>query len=228
MTPKQKKIVAISAFVSIFVGLIVLAIIIGINRSKKLSKRDLIKIVRDDVEYWENVKETDPAGAEKLKLWWSWLGFNYSIAQLMTASFQNNHYWSAVYISALMKRWGAGNRFKYSASHSQYIVDGKKARETNDKTRIFHSYRPNEVKVEVGDIVGKSRQTGINYDNIYVGAPTHTDVVYDVVNKDGTWYAYLIGGNLANTVQIKAVELDDNKMLKDPETYLVVMKNQVA
>jgi len=228
MSPKQKKIVAISTFVSIFAGLIILAIIIGINRAKKLSKKDLIKIVKEDVEYWKNVKETDPKGAKKLQEWWSWLGYKYSIEQLMSPQFQSQRFWSAVYISSLMKRWGAGNRFKYAISHSEFIVDGKKARQNNDKSRIFHSYAPNEVPVEVGDIVGVTRKAGVNYDNIYVGAPTHTDVVYDIQRKDGQWYAYLIGGNLGNTVQIRAYKLDDYKRLVDPGKYLVVMKNLVA
>jgi len=228
MTKKQKTAVAIGSVISIFVGLIILAIIVAVNRKKKLSKKDLMNLVREDVDYWKGLSETDKKGAEKLKEWWSWLGFNFSIDQIMSSVFQSKWYWSAVYISALMKRWGAGDRFKYSTSHSEFIIDGKKARENKDKDSIYWSYRPNEVKVEVGDIIGKPRKSGITYDNLYVGAPTHTDIVYDVVKKDNQWYAYIIGGNVGNTVSIKAVKLDSKKKLENPNKYLVVMKNQVT
>jgi len=228
MTKKQwGSIIIASVSISIVAGIILFFVIRKNNRSK-LVKKKLIDIVKDDVTYWKGVKEVDEKGAVKLKEWWSWIGLNYSVAQLMSSSFQNSHYWSAVYISSLMRRWGAGDGFKYSASHSTYIVDGKKARENNDKSKVFHSYRPTEVPVEIGDIVGNSRKAGINYDNIYVGAPTHTDVVYDVVKKGDGYQAFAIGGNLANTVQIKAIDLDKNKMLINPGKYLVVMKNQVT
>jgi hypothetical protein len=229
MTKKQwGTVIVASVSISVVAGVILFFVIRKNNNRSKLSKKKLIDIVKEDVTYWKGVNEIDEKGATKLKEWWSWIGLNYSLAQLMSSSFQNSHYWSAVYISALMRRWGAGNGFKYSASHSTYIVDGKIARENNDKSKVFHSYRPTEVPVEIGDIVGNSRQAGINYDNIYVGAPTHTDVVYDVVKKGEGYQAYVIGGNLGNTVQIKAIDLDKNKMLINPSNYLTVMKNQIA
>ena len=104
-------------------------------------------------------------------------------------------------------------------------MDGKRARREKDKDTVFWSYAPNEVPVEVGDIVGVTRKSGINYDNVYVGAPTHTDAVFDVQRTSDGFTAYLVGGNVGNKVSITKVYLDSNRMIKDPNKYLVVMKN---
>jgi hypothetical protein len=225
MTKKEKQILWTSMAISVFVGIVILTVIL-LKKKGKLSKRKLSELVVEDLAYWEDLKETDRKGAEKLKEYWSTVGINYSVDQLMSSSFQKQHFWSAVYISNFMKRWGAGSRFKYSARHSDYICEGLKARNDQDKNKIFWSYDPTEVSVSVGDIVGKARETWVTLDNICGGAPTHTDVVYKIQKSGDGFIALVIGGNLSDTVDVKKVTLDKNKKILRPDEYLVVMKNR--
>jgi hypothetical protein len=220
-----KKILTASA-VSIFVGMVVLAVVIYTIKKEKLSARKLRRLVGSDLLFWNGIKETSRKGAELLSQWWKIIGYDYSTEQLMSPEFQNNHYWSAIYISNLMKRWGAGDRFKYSARHSDYICEGKVARSKNDKSKLFWSYKPNEVPVAVGDLIGKRRKSWVTLDNICSGAPTHIDAVYELKKTENGYEAYAVGGNLDHTVKNVVIKLDKNKYIINPEDYLVVMKNQ--
>jgi len=213
--------------ISIFVGIVVLAVVIYTVRKNKLSTKKLRQLVDEDVIFWKGIKETDRKGAEKLHEWWKIIGVNYSVESLMNSSFQSEHFWSAIYISNLLKRWGAGDKFKYSARHSDYICEGKTAKANKDDSKVYWSYEPNDVTVEVGDIVGVKREDWVTLKNICAGAPTHTDVVFQLEKTKDGYKAYTIGGNLSNSVGVAHVLLDKNKKLLKPEKYLVVMKNQM-
>jgi hypothetical protein len=103
---------------------------------------------------------------------------------------------------------------------------GKKALESKDKKAVFYSFPPEKTNVSVGDIIAKTRKAGINYDNLYAGSPTHTDVIYDIEKTDDGYTAFGIGGNVSNTVGISKIHLDKQMNLVDPSKYLAVMKNQ--
>jgi hypothetical protein len=228
MTSGQKKILIISSAVSIVLGGVVLSIILLKNRKKdKLSVKKLQAIAKSDLNNWKDITETDRRGAEILQVWWKWLGYDYSLSDLMSATWQKSHYWSAVYISSVMKRWGLGDKFTYSPRHAKFIVDGKEALKNKDTSRAFWSYRPDQVPLAVGDILAKPRTSGLNYDNLFDKAKTHTDVVYAMKKTDTGYKAYLIGGNLSQKVKTFAVELDKKKMLKNPGSYLAIMKNRL-
>jgi hypothetical protein len=225
MNSKQKKVLVISFAVSVFIGAVVLSIILLQKKLKgDLSKNKLKQIIKDDVTYWKGVTETDRKGAEKLKEWWSWIGLNYSVDQLMSSTFQSEHYWSAVYISSVLKRWGAGDRFNYSQRHAEFFHKGKEDRENNVKDALYWTYAPDEVIIEVGDIIGYPRQSGLTYENLYPRAKSHSDIVYDVVkDQDGSGYkAYMSGGNLSNTQKIGYIQLDNDRKLVDPKYYAVM------
>ena len=65
--------------------------------------------------------------------------------------------WSAAFISWVIKKAGAGNKFKYSGRHSKYIRDAIKKRKMNERRAAFKGYRINEVVPQVGDLVCASR-----------------------------------------------------------------------
>lgn len=228
MTKNDWSKVAGATLVSIFLGAIVLIIVLRNNRKSKLSLKDLNRLAEEDIDYWKEVTETSEKGASKLSEWWGNMGYNYSVDSLKNSSFQSAHYWSAVYISNLMKRWGAGDRFKYSARHSDYICDGINAEETKDKSRLFWSVKPDSDKVEVGDMIGVSRGSSVTLKNVCSGAPTHVDAVFQIIKTDNGYKALVIGGNVSNTVKVSYVELDKDKMIKNPDKYLVLMKNQAV
>jgi hypothetical protein len=173
-------------------------------------------------EYWKNgtVKEGDPSTMERLREYWrEGAGVkNWSDRQMTDEA------WSAAFISYVMKKSGAGSDWKYSPSHSTYITDSIKNRKLNND-KPFKGYKPEEVKVEVGDIVGFPRQSGITYDTTG-NYKSHTDIVVNI--KDG--YAETIGGNVSNSVTMTKVPLTpDGKIDKSTEKgkkYFVVIKNE--
>ncbi len=138
---------------------------------------------------------------------------------------QNDNYyikeaWSAAFISYVMKQAGAGDNFKYSASHSVYIADAVKNRkENNDKK--FKGYKPDEVNVELGDLVCYPRQAGVTYDS-KSGYKSHCDLVTEI-NGD---VAVAIGGNVSDSVTKKNYYLSNGKIDKSrSKDVFVVIKN---
>lgn len=222
MNKADWKKVAVASAISVFVGVVVLVFILA-RKKKKLSKRKLKQIVEEDLKHWEGITETDPNGLKLVQWYWGLIGKTFSIATLSTSSHRSTYPWSAAYISSLMKRWGAGSRFGYSPSHSNYIVDAKENRE-NPSDNIFTAFRVSEAPVEVGDIVAVDRGFGINYDNVFRGAQTHTDIVFKVEKNGNAYIAHTIGGNIGDTVQVRQVNLDENKRISDPK-YFAVLKN---
>lgn len=114
----------------------------------------------------------------------------------------------------------------YSARHSDFICEGINALENKDKSKVFWSYRPDEVSVEVGDIIAVPRKSWVTYDNLCSGAPTHTDIVYRLEKTDYGYKAIASGGNLSQTRKSTYVKLDKEKKILNPNDYLAVMKNQ--
>jgi hypothetical protein len=80
---------------------------------------------------------------------------------------RSDRLWSAAFISWVMKQAGAGNKFKYSKWHSDYIRDAIKKRKDNDPNAAFKGYRLNEISPQVGDLVcfSSGEDTGqVDYD----------------------------------------------------------------
>lgn len=172
-------------------------------------------------EFWSqgNIKEGDPRTMERLRQYWKeGAGVKNWSDQKMT-----DEAWSASFISYVMRKSGAGNDFKYSPSHSTYIVDSIKNRKQNNENP-FKGYKPEEVKVEVGDLVGYPRQSGITYDTTG-NYKSHTDIVVGI--KDG--FAETIGGNVSNSVTMTKVPLTSDGKIDTSSTkgkkYFVVIKN---
>lgn len=175
-----------------------------------------------EYEAWRSgsVKEGDASTMERLRKYWKeGAGITNWSDQRM-----KDEAWSAAFISYIMKKSGAGSDWKYAPSHSVYITDSIKNRKENNNNP-FKGYKPEEVKVEIGDLVGKARQDGVDYDtNGYYKA--HTDIVVDI--KNGV--ADTIGGNVSNSVSLTKVPLTsdgkiDNSKVKGNK-YFVVIKNK--
>jgi len=175
-----------------------------------------------EYDFWKSgsIKEGNPATMERLRKYWKeGAGVTNWSDDRMT-----DEAWSAAFISYIMKKSGAGSDWKYSPSHSTYIVDSIKNRKENN-SNPFKGYKPEEVKLEVGDLVGKARQSGVDYDT-KGNYKSHTDVVVNI--KDGI--ADTIGGNVSNSVYLTKVPLnasgkiDNSKVSGDK--YFVVIKNK--
>jgi Uncharacterized protein conserved in bacteria (DUF2272)/Phage tail lysozyme len=144
--------------------------------------------------------ETSPAASPILREYYRvGIGTTVSDAQMQSSSYQAEHPWSAVFISYVMRKAGAGAAFAYSALHQTYIRAARQNRLSRTTANPFWAFRATEVAPGVGDLVCASRSnSGATYDNI--GDPqvraTHCDVVTEV--QPGR--IRVIGGNLSQTV----------------------------
>jgi hypothetical protein len=183
-------------------------------------RQRIVRIANQELTRWGSgaIKETDPAVRQALQDYWkTGTGNDYSDAQLGDPNFQNDHPWSAAFISWVMRTAGAGNAFKYSSAHSTYTRWAKDNRLSNNNP--FRAYRTTELAPQVGDLVCKRRAgSGATYDNIRPGMKTHCDIVTDV--QPGRLVT--IGGNVRNSVSQTAPRTDARGFLSDPNYFAVI------
>jgi len=187
-------------------------------------------------------QETAAEMSDTLRDYWATgTGTAVSKADVRSTAWQDEHPWSAAFISWVMHTAGAGKSFDYSAAHAQYIATAKKARDAGDATQ-FQAYRIDEAVPEVGDLVCKDRKvctkrnsqkkciqydcSGTTYDNVARGRSSHSDIVVEVdaaKNRIRT-----IGGNVDQSVGEKWISLGADGHLperaKDGCRYIAVMK----
>lgn len=134
--------------------------------------------------------------------------------------------WSAAFISFMVYLAGAGSQFSYSAQHSVYFY-----RTINDKltkrAKPFWGYRPEELTIAPGDILGMNRETAQPIDYhwaaYHADYASHSDIVVEV-GKDGA--VHTIGGNVANKVGKKTFVWDgaslQNKRAASQKVFVVI------
>jgi hypothetical protein len=156
----------------------------------------------------EIIKEGDSRTAGRLNYYWRTGG-------LKTSDWGGDEdQWSAAFVSAMVKQAGIGD-FKFSASHSDYIRQGVKNRK--NETGSFKTYKPSEVTVAVGDIIGYPRKEGVTYDTDEY-YPSHSDIVVEV----GEGYVKTIGGNLGNSVSTTKVSIGADGKITDKKYHAVI------
>jgi len=132
--------------------------------------------------------------------------------------------WSATFISFVMRKAGAENRFKYSPQHSVYIRAAIRAREKEDKKYGFWGFRLTEHSPEVGDLVCYVRESGIGFDTQSANYKSHADIV--VEKLDGL--IKVIGGNVGNSVSMKILATDTQGRLTDNKhQWFAVLQNRL-
>ena len=131
--------------------------------------------------------------------------------------------WSAAFISYVMKEAGAGSRFFYSEWHAHYIREAIRARQTGDASYGFWGYRLSERAPMVGDLVGYSRQDGVDFENQPEVYKSHTDLVVAV--RPGE--IDVIGGNVEDSVTRKTLATDaKGKLIDKHHNWFVVLANR--
>lgn len=203
------------------VSVVTISLIYLLSKPKKKSKfkKKLIDLANEEHDAWNKngkIKEGNQDTIQRLRDYW-----NEGTNTKANDNYYINTAWSATFISYLMKKAGAGEDFKYYPAHSGYITQSIKNRKENNSKK-FKGYKPNEVKVEVGDLVCYSRQSGVTYETKgdYL---SHCDLVVST-DKDE---AVSIGGNVSNSVTKTIVPLKNGKIdkEKDKKGYFVVIKN---
>lgn len=132
--------------------------------------------------------------------------------------------WSAAFISFIMRKAEAGERFKFNAQHSVYIRAAIKAQEKGNPQYGFWGFRLSERSPEVGDLVSYSREAGISFDTQSANYKSHTDIV--VAKLAGA--IQVIGGNVGNSVSRKTLRLTEEGVLADHNhEWFVVQQNRL-
>lgn len=179
------------------------------------------RAVQNAIEQWDRFghqtydlqgHRTHTGHQEGQSPWYKYVGEFWSVGvDDDTLTGRNDVPWSAAFISWLMRKAGAGNRFVYSPRHAVYI-----SRAIRDKTQGrmnagYWCYRLHDEKPVPGDIVCWGRQPGIDYDHQNGGDyKGHCDLVVSV----GNGQIEIIGGNVGNSVTRRPLALDDNGFLK--------------
>lgn len=155
-------------------GLLLIGILTKLKK-KSMFNSKLIDLALSEWKAWNiptKIKEGSSKTIERLR--------NYYLIGTKTKASDNyyiNTAWSANFISYLMRLAGAKD-FKFSPSHSVYIVDAIKNKKQNN-SKHFKGYKPNEVKITPGDLVCYPRQSGVNYDTVGQYA-SHCDLIVEV------------------------------------------------
>lgn len=168
---------------------------------------EIVRIANQEFDRWNApgaaLMETDVAATPILQQYYREYrdggGDVPTAAQLQSAAWHNENFWSSVFISWVMRTAGAGAGFSYTAAHRIYIAAAKRNRLQNNAASPFWAYRPTEVAPQVGDIVCKRRDgSGATYDNIDDGTEraTHGDIVTEV--RQGS--IRVVGGNVNDNV----------------------------
>lgn len=131
--------------------------------------------------------------------------------------------WSSAFISYIMKKGGAKDKFVYNPSHSKYITDSIKNRKLGRLTNPFVGYKTSEVAPEVGDLVCYSRQNGVNYDTTGF-YKSHCDLVVSKKPNE----IEVIGGNVNNAVTKKILAIDKSGRVVDKKyNWFAVIKTNI-
>lgn len=128
--------------------------------------------------------------------------------------------WSAAFISFAHKMAGVGDQFKAGPAHAAYIRDSIFAMKEGRKDAAYLGHRSTERAPQVGDLIGRARQGGVNYDNQPSSYKSHTDLVVEV----GPGFVKMIGGNVGNSVTEVTLSTDENGLINNTSKYFVVME----
>jgi hypothetical protein len=163
-------------------------------------------------------KEYEPEFAKRVNRYWrESLGLNHTG--------NDDIPWSAAFISWVFKTAGAGPAFTYSPRHSTYLFKAILASQDADTKDLFVGHRPKDYRAKPGDLVGRARQSGIDFDHQKNGEYlSHSDIVVSVGNDA----LDVIGGNVDNSVTRRTLALDANGTI-DTSRYpaFVVVENRL-
>lgn len=147
-------------------------------------------------------KETDSPYAERVGRYWREGTNTQGLDGRNTDSF-----WSATFISYIMRRAGAGKAFRYSVKHSVFVAQAIRDR-LAQRDAGYWGYRLDERKPQVGDIICCQRgDAAISFDQQKGGDyPSHTDLVV-AVHADRV---DVIGGNVGDSVTRCVIPLSNS------------------
>lgn len=128
-------------------------------------------------------------------------------------------FWSAAFISYVVRAAGAGPRFAYSDVHADYI------NRAIDQPGVLVGYPIDQVTPQRGDLVCQARAEAVGrvmFARRPQRYPAHCDIV--VAISDGALWA--IGGNVADTVARRRFRLVDGRIDPASAPWIAVLRFQ--
>jgi hypothetical protein len=136
--------------------------------------------------------------------------------------------WSAAAISFMVRHAGKDfpkyKNFKFAAAHAKYMHDSIVKRKKGDTDAPFWGFRLHEKRPEIGDLVGKWRETPRDFDDAEVSDAfkSHSDIIVSV-SPD---FVLAIGGNVDQSVNITHYEKTAAGFLAGKNAVFIHMVNQ--
>ncbi|MER3498844.1 MAG: hypothetical protein C4308_09545 [Chitinophagaceae bacterium] len=176
-------------------------------------RQKIVQTAFHEFQQWHNekiIRENEPAASDKMKKYWAELNWKPTEKQLADSLWQEQHPWSAAFISWIIKQAGAGNQFKYSTRHSEYIVWARNNANQKKQQSLFTAYSicdPRSAWPQPGDMLCKNRDgKNLSLKTISAYDISHGDIVVEVNKEKRT--ITTMGGNLLNTVSKRILYLD--------------------
>jgi hypothetical protein len=144
---------------------------------------------------------------------------------------RSNKAWSAAFVSWVMRKAGAGQRFHYAEAHCHYIVKAMRDRAAGVADVAYLAERIEDYAPRVGDLLcnGRLAAKGLTYneaDPLYRADGffySHADVV--VRAEPGAGVIETIGGNVRNSVGRKRIKVGpDGKVTDTRERWLCILR----
>jgi hypothetical protein len=168
------------------------------------NKQELTNRALQEISNWQNGRLNEKDGVEFLDIYVK------AVPGISSTSAANDTQpWSAVFTSYIML--AGDSTFPKSPAHYNYVTAAMKG---NNGYEAFLLGSTLKIKAEVGDLMCQKRTGG--YTN------SHCDVVYKVENNK----AFVVGGNLGNSIGLKEINLDNDYITKSTEigNYKILVK----
>jgi hypothetical protein len=146
-----------------------------------------------------------------------WTGRHDANGAVFPASDDGAYAWSAAFVSYVMRIAGAGTRFPYSSSHSEYIDIAKQVTLGQASGWLIRAERPDAYAPMPGDLIclGRASAHDLRYDDLPAGHfPGHCDIVVDT-SVPGQ--ISVVGGNVDDAVVLKHVPVTPDGKLATPD-----------
>ena len=137
------------------------------------------------------------------------------------ASIDGRYAWSAAFVSYVMRIAGAGARFPYSASHSDYIDIAKQMTLHHVTGWLITAERPEVYAAMPGDMIcfGRGNAWSIRYEDLPAGQfPAHCEIVVDSAVPG---QISVVGGNVDDTVTLTHVPVTPDGRLATPDGQIL-------
>ncbi len=165
---------------------------------------------------WERVGEYWWLGIDSDNIYASVTGKHDQYGNEFPAGEDGNYAWSAAFISYVMRTAGAGPRFPYSISHSDYINAAAQMALNQTVGYVVFAEPPGSYAPALGDLIchGRGSAGRLKFKDLPVGKfAGHCDIV--VARAPGE--LSVVGGNVDDAVTMKHIPVTGDGMIATPD-----------